>query len=63
MIEIKPSHRGRLHKATGTKKGAKVPLAKEKALKAHGTPAEKKEAQFAINAREWKHSNPLRKRS
>jgi hypothetical protein len=62
MIEIKPSHRGRLRKATGTKKGAKVPLSKERALKAHGTPAEKKEANFAINAREWNH-NPLRKRT
>jgi len=52
-IAIKPSHKGRLHEATGTKAGSKVPLAKEEALKAHGTPAEKKEANFAINARGW----------
>ena len=53
VIAIKPSHKGKLHKATGTKKGEKVPLVKEEALKAHGTPAEKKEATFAINARSW----------
>ena len=52
-IAIKPSHEGRLHEATGTPKGEKVPLAKEEALKAHGTPAEKKQANFAINARGW----------
>jgi hypothetical protein len=63
MIAIKPSHRGRLHAATGTKKGAKVPLAKEKALKAHGTPAQKKMAIFALNSRGWAHSNPPRKKS
>ena len=57
VIKIKPSHKGKLHKATGTKKGEKVPLAKEEALKAHGTPAEKKEANFAINARKWHHGS------
>ena len=62
-IHIDPAHKGRLRKATGAKKGAKVPLSKERGLKAHGTPAEKKEANFAINARSWNHSNPLRKRS
>jgi hypothetical protein len=54
-IHIKPSHEGRLRAVTGTKKGQKVPLAKEEALKAHGTPAEKKQANFAINARSWHH--------
>ena len=55
VIHIKSSHEGRLRKATGTKKGEKVSLAKEEELKAHGTSAEKKEANFAINARKWKH--------
>lgn len=53
VIHIKSSHEGRLHSAAGVAKGKKIPLAKEEALKAHGTPAEKKEANFAINARKW----------
>jgi hypothetical protein len=55
-IHIKPSHEGRLHKAAGVKKGKKIPLQEEEELKAHGTPAEKKEANFAINARGWNHA-------
>jgi hypothetical protein len=54
-IHIKASHEGRLHAAAGVKKGEKIPLKKEESLKAHGTPAEKKQANFAINARKWKH--------
>lgn len=54
-IHIKKSHEGRLRGATGTKEGAKVPLKKEESLKAHGTPAERKQANFAINARKWHH--------
>jgi hypothetical protein len=54
-IHIKKSHEGRLHAAAGVKQGEKIPLAKEEALKAHGTPAERKQANFAINARKWHH--------
>jgi hypothetical protein len=57
-IHIKPSHEGRLHRATGTKAGKKVSLSDEEDLKEHGTPAEKKEANFAINARKWHHGSP-----
>ena len=52
-IHIKPSHEGLLHKDLGIKKGKKIPLKEEEAEKAHGTPAEKKRATFAINARKW----------
>lgn len=54
-IHIKPSHEGRLHEATGTPTGQKIPLAAEEEKKAHGTPHERKEATFAINARKWHH--------
>lgn len=54
-IHIKPSHEGKLHEAAGVSKDKKVPLEKEEELKAHGSPAEKKEATFAINARSWHH--------
>ena len=50
-IHIKPSHRGRfsaLLKRTG--KTASW-------YKAHGTPAQKKMATFALNARKWKHAD------
>jgi len=52
-IKIVASHKGKLHKAAGVKPGKKIPLSKEESLKSHGTPAEKKEANFAINARKW----------
>jgi len=55
-IHIKPSHEGRLHKDLGVKRGKKIPLKDEEAEKANGTPAEKKRATFAINARGWDHS-------
>ena len=54
-IRIQPSHEGKLHEAAGVSKDKKIPVAKEEALKAHGTPAERKEATFALNARKWKH--------
>lgn len=54
-IHIKPSHEGKLHAALGVAQGKKIPLAKEEALKAHGSPAEKRQANFAINARKWRH--------
>ena len=50
-IHIKPSHRGKftaLLKRTG--KSASW-------FKAHGTPAQKKMAVFALNARKWKHGD------
>ena len=50
-IYIKPSHRGKftaLKKRTGHSASW---------FKAHGTPAQKKMATFALNARKWKHAD------
>jgi len=52
-IYIKPSKRGSLRKATGTKKGQNIPASKL-AIKSTDSPAMKKKKQFAINARKWK---------
>lgn len=53
-IYIKPSKRGSLRKALGTKKGEKIPASKL-TVKSTDSPAMKKKKQFAINARKWKH--------
>lgn len=46
---IQPSHRGRLHKKLGLKPGARIPLSRLEAAKNAKDPAERKEANFAIN--------------
>jgi hypothetical protein len=54
-IEIKKSHEGLFHKATGTPAGDKIPMSKiEKGLHSDD-PKIRKEANFARNAREWHH--------
>jgi hypothetical protein len=55
MIKIKPSHRGLLHRNLGVKKGKKIPLSKLMSAKHSDSPAERKRATFAINARSWHH--------
>ena len=50
-IHIKPSHRG---KFTALLKRTGKPASW---FKAHGTPAQKKMATFALNARKWKHED------
>jgi len=55
-IYIKPSKRGSLRKATGTKKGEKIPASKLK-VKAGDSAAMKKKKIFAQNARKWKHAD------
>ena len=55
-IHIKASHEGRLHRATKTKQGDKIPLAKEEAAAHSKNPKVRKEAQFALNARKFNHS-------
>ena len=52
-IHINPANKGKLHAALGVKEGSKIPVAKMQAMKANGTPAQKKMAKFAINARKW----------
>lgn len=53
-IMIKKANRGKLHKALGVKKGTKIPASKL-AIKKTDSPAVKKEKQFALNAKKWKH--------
>ena len=54
-IHIKPENKGLLHKETGTAQGQKIPLSKIKAAEHSTDPAIRKRAQFADNARKWKH--------
>ena len=52
-IRIKAKNKGKLRAETGTKKGADIPMSKLMSMKKNGTPAEKKRANFAMNARKW----------
>lgn len=52
-IKIKPSKRGSLRKALGTKKGENIPASKL-AVKSTDSPAMKKKKIFAQNASKWK---------
>jgi hypothetical protein len=52
-IHIKPSHEGKLHSKLGVKKGKKLTVAEEEKAKHSSSPAERKEATFALNARKW----------
>jgi hypothetical protein len=56
VIHIKPSHKGLLHKKLGDKAGKKLTVAEEEKAKHSSSPAERKEATFALNARKWNHS-------
>ena len=52
-INIKPSHKGKLHRALGVPEGKPMPAAKvAKAVKS-SNPTLKKEAVFAENAKKW----------
>jgi len=42
-----------LRAKAGVKAGQKIPVAKLKSLAKNGTPATKKQATFALNARGW----------
>jgi len=48
-IKIKPSHRGLLHKETGTPMGQKIPKSKIAKAAKSKNPAERKRAVFAEN--------------
>jgi hypothetical protein len=55
MINIKPSHKGLLHKSLGVGKNKKIPAGKlEKATHSKNA-AVKKRAVFAENAKHWNH--------
>ena len=55
VIDIKPAHKGLLHKRLGKKAGKKLTVAEEEKAKHSSNPAERKEATFALNARKWNH--------
>lgn len=52
-INIKPSNKGKLHRALGIKEGNEIPNAVLAEKKKKAGPALKKEIVFAQNAREW----------
>ena len=54
-IKIKKSHAGKLHKALGIPAGQKIPLSKEEKAAHSKNPTLRKEANFALNARHFKH--------
>lgn len=54
-IKIKKSNRGKLRSAAGVKKGQKIPVSKLRSMANSSNPTTKKRAQFALNARRFKH--------
>lgn len=52
-IKIKPGKVGSLRKAIGTPAGKNIPAKKLQAAKNSSSPAMRKKAQFAINAKKW----------
>ena len=52
-IKIKPSHKGLLHRDTGTPQGQKIPAGKLAEALDSASPAVRKRAQFAKNAKSW----------
>lgn len=59
-IHIKASNKGKLRKAAGVKKGAKIPVSKLRKLAKSSNPTTRKRAQFALNARKFKHKGKKR---
>ena len=53
-IEIKPSHKGLLHKELGVPQGEKIPAKKLAAAAKTASPAEQKRITFAKNAKKWR---------
>lgn len=54
-IEIKPSHRGLLHKHLGVPQSQKLDSHQLNVAANSHDEKVRKEAQFAINAKKWKH--------
>lgn len=54
-INIKPANRGKLHAKLGVLQGQTIPAKKLAKAKASSSPAERKEATFAQNAKKWDH--------
>jgi len=54
-INIKPSHKGLLHKKLGVPMDKPIPAGKLLKAEHSKSAALRREAQFAANARTWKH--------
>ena len=54
-INIKPSHKGLLHKKLGVPQGSPMPAGKVAKAAKSSNPTLKKEAVFAENAKKWNH--------
>lgn len=52
-IQIKPSHKGLLHKKLGVPQGKKIPAARLEKAEHSKSPALRKEARFAKNAKKF----------
>ena len=61
-IKIKKANKGKLRKATGTKKGQKIPKSKLKKAANSKNPKTRKRAQFAINASKWNKGGKKKKK-
>ena len=55
-IDIKPSHKGKLHRALGIPEGQEIPRSRLEEAKHSKDPDIRREATFALNARGWNHA-------
>jgi|GEM_PF-1660621 len=55
-IEIKKKNEGKLHSKLGVSPGKKLTMLELASAKQSSSPAERKEANFAMNARKWHHN-------
>lgn len=55
-IHIKAKNKGKLHQKLGVSQSKPLPLSSLLHAKHSSSMAERKEANFAINARKWNHS-------
>jgi hypothetical protein len=54
-IHINPAHKGLLHQKLHVPKGQPIPASKLAAAEHSKSPAERREANFAANAKHWHH--------
>ena len=54
-IHLNPAHKGALHRALGIPSGKPIPVEREEAAKHSPDPKVRQEANFALNARGFKH--------
>jgi hypothetical protein len=61
-IAIKKSAQGSLHTALGVPQSQKIPVAKLQQAAKSSSPALRKKAQFALNARSFNHTGTTKKK-